>query len=332
MKLIVTIDTEEDNWGQYDLGDCTLENIERIDVLQELFDRHGVNPTYLVTYPVATDKGAINRLRRIMADGRCEIGTHCHPWNTPPFEEARNARNSMLCNLDADLQYKKIDTLHQVITRNFGVAPTSFRAGRWGIGSDTPQILRQLGYKVDTSIMAFQNWEEFGGPDYSDAFPNPFMWGNQEGALTEPFSSIMEIPATSGFAQRNFQLCDRLWLALGGQITQKLHLRGILDRLGILNKIWLSPETSSSSQMIRLTTAMMKQGYHMVNMFFHSTALKAGLSPFVKTREDEDRFLRTIEEYLVFAGNTGIESITLSNAAAYLCKAGPNDSTDPTNL
>ncbi|MEI8355142.1 MAG: hypothetical protein WCG31_03445, partial [Deltaproteobacteria bacterium] len=110
----------------------------------------------------------------------------------------------------------------------------------------------------------------------------------------------------------------QVWQLLGGELPCKLHLRGFLDRLGMLNKIWLSPETSSARQMVKLTTSMMHQGYDIVNMFFHSTALKAGLSSFVKTREDEDRFLRRIEEFLLFTRIAGIESIKLSAAPAHL--------------
>lgn len=326
MKLIITIDTEEDNWGQYDLAAHTLQNIEKIDVLQDLFDRYEVKPTYLITYPVATDKGAIHLLRRILEDGRCEIGTHCHAWNTPPYEEMRNVQNSMLSNLAADLQFKKIYTLHKVITRNFGVVPTSFRAGRWGFGEEIPRILAHLGYKVDSSIVAFQNWEEYGGPDFSNLFPTPFTWDQREGVKNGLFSELLEVPATVGFTQNNFKLANKIWRILGNENMQKPHVRGILDRLQVLNKIWLSPEMASSSQMIRLTTTMMHQGHHLVNMFFHSTSLKAGLSPFVTTREDEHLFLRRIEEFLVFTRHTGIKSIKLSDAQAYLWEKSSSSS------
>jgi hypothetical protein len=40
----------------------------------------------------------------------------------------------MLCNLAAELQYRKIRTLHELIGTRFGVRPVSFRAGRWGYG------------------------------------------------------------------------------------------------------------------------------------------------------------------------------------------------------
>jgi len=313
MKLIVTIDTEEDNWGQYDLANYGLENIKKIDALQTLFDRYDVKPTYLVTYPVATDNSSISLLRGIMEDGRCEIGTHCHPWTTPPFEETRNVRNSMLCNLPNLLQYQKISTLHKAITHSFGIEPTSFRVGRFGFDEGILQALDQLGYKVDSSIMAFQDWEEHGGPDSSNIFPHVFDWNQKHSMLPH----LLEVPATTGFTQKNFHVCNLMWRMLGGKFAQMLHLRGLLDRLGMLDKVWLSPETSSSSEMIRLTDIMMQQGYKFVNMFFHSTALKAGLSPFVKTISDEVGFLRRIEEYIDFTRNSGIESIKLSDVPAY---------------
>ena len=60
MKLIVTIDAEEDNWGEYWLAQYSVQNIENIPELQEIFDRFNVKPTYLVNYPVASDPRAIS--------------------------------------------------------------------------------------------------------------------------------------------------------------------------------------------------------------------------------------------------------------------------------
>src|SRR5208337_1476965 len=121
MKLVITIDTEEDNWGVFSPTGHTLKNLDRIPVLQELFDAYNVKPTYLITYPVATDTESITLLREIEKSGRCEIGMHCHPWNTPPFEEIPGDNNSMLCNLPCDLQYKKMSSLTDAIAKNFHI-------------------------------------------------------------------------------------------------------------------------------------------------------------------------------------------------------------------
>ncbi|TAK08329.1 MAG: WalW protein, partial [Candidatus Manganitrophaceae bacterium] len=66
MKLIITIDTEEDNWGSYRSTGMTLENIKRIPVLQQLFDAYQVKPTYLITHTVATDEASVAILKPIL--------------------------------------------------------------------------------------------------------------------------------------------------------------------------------------------------------------------------------------------------------------------------
>jgi len=48
MKLIVAVDTEEDNWGSLRLTRYTCENIARIPAVQALFDQFNVTPTYQV--------------------------------------------------------------------------------------------------------------------------------------------------------------------------------------------------------------------------------------------------------------------------------------------
>jgi len=180
MKLIITIDTEEDGWEDYNPTGNTVSNISQIPLLQELFDEFNVKPTYLITHPVATDEKAVSILKGIMETGRCEIGSHCHPWNTPPFEEDNNGKNSMLCNLPSELQYKKMSSLHNTITENFGIEPVSFRSGRWGYGRDVAANLQRLGYRIDTSIIAYTDWTDSHGPDFSEIPPEPFRFSIED--------------------------------------------------------------------------------------------------------------------------------------------------------
>lgn len=312
MKLIITIDTEEDNWGDYTPTGHTLENIEYIPRLQELFDRYDVKPTYLITYPVAADDRSVSLLRGIMESGGCEIGTHCHPWNTPPFEEIANAENSMLCNLPMDLQFRKLKTLHETIVRNFEITPVSFRAGRWGSSREVLLNLCRLGYRLDTSVTPYTDWTSYYGPDMSKYTPETFQFTNGEGKSD---ASLLEIPATVGFLQKDFALSNAVFNMAHHPSLRQFRLVGILDRLKIVNKVWLSPERSNGQQMISLAKRMLKNNYQFINMVFHSSTLKAGLTPFVKSIDDEKRFLGNLEEFLVFSKDTGIESIKLCDAA-----------------
>lgn len=318
MKLIITIDTEEDNWADYSPTGYTLENIQRIPVLQELFDEFRVKPTYLITYPAAVDEKAIRILKRIVKQDQCEIGTHCHPWNTPPFDEKTTLRNSMLCNLPVDLQYKKISNLHHTIQKNFDIQPVSFRSGRWGYSKDVAQILYKLGYKIDTSVMPYTDWSHDQGPDFSNLSPEPFRFSVENIFHESSNGHMMEIPATVGFLQQYFTLSNNIFKILSKKPINKMRMIGLLHKLRVINKVWLSPENSDSKTMIMLTKRMMQNNNKIVNMFFHSASLKAGFTPYVKTGEDEQRFLKTIKEFLVFARDEGIESIKLKDSLRLL--------------
>jgi hypothetical protein len=84
--------------------------------------------------------------------------------------------------------------------------------------------------------------------------------------------------------------------------------------LRLLKRFWLSPEVSVGKNMIELTLRMGKNNYSLFNMVFHSSSLKAGLSPYSKPIGDETRFIQRIKEFLVFAREKGIESVRLSEA------------------
>jgi hypothetical protein len=80
---------------------------------------------------------------------------------------------------------------------------------------------------------------------------------------------------------------------------------GVLDKLKMLNKVWLSPEMSDGMEMIKLANSVKREGYVLLNMFFHSSSLKAGLTPFTKTVEDENIILKRIKDFL--------ENMTINN-------------------
>ena len=314
MKLVITIDTEEDDWSGYNPTRWQVENIRQIPTLQRLLDRFGVVPTYLVTYPVATDEASIAILRDIAQTDRCEIGAHCHPWNTPPPSVSAAADSNMLFRLPADLQFRKIETLHQTITRNFGKHPTSFRSGRWGYGPDVARALAKLQYRVDTSVLSLIDWTSSGGPDYSGLPPTPYHFHPETPFHADPRGPLLQIPATVGFLQGDQQRSTAWDCRLRRAPWRPLRLIGLFDRLGWLNRVWLSPEQATGDEMIALTRSLLRTSLPVVNLFFHSGSLRPGCTPFVKTDADRADFLKRIETFLVFAKAAGIESIRLSDA------------------
>src|SRR5205809_5444204 len=100
MNLLVGIDTEGDNqWDAAARANQTFENIYALPRLHALFARHGVRPTYVVTYPVASDAPSAQVLRALQARGDCEIGAHHHAWETPPCSDDDVRRHPYASNL-----------------------------------------------------------------------------------------------------------------------------------------------------------------------------------------------------------------------------------------
>jgi hypothetical protein len=292
-RFFITIDTEEDNWGEYRSTELSVEGVLRLRSVQEIFDRYGAIPTYLITYPVVKDESARALFLELLAKNRCEIGAHCHPWNTPPFEEVINERHSMLCNLPPSTVLKKIAVLQNEITQSLGLVPRTFRAGRWGFGADVAAAIHSLGFRVDTSVTPFIDWSVYTGPDYRHAPTHPYRFNPQSILSAVPNGVLLEVPATIGFLQQDEALCRRAlqWASM----APLLRIRGILDKARILNLRWLSPELSNARDMIALVERTLRRGSSYLNMAFHSTTLLPGKTPFVQTQRDLDVFLHSIE-------------------------------------
>lgn len=315
--LVVTIDTEEDNWGQHRSG-ITCDNIKAIPKLQEIFDSHGVLPTYLVTYQVCRQKEATDILSSIRERGKCEIGAHLHPWNTPPETESFTERNSMLKNLPAELQLAKLRSLSTKIEEEFGISPQSFRAGRWGLGPETVDALIECGYTVDTSVTPTISWANDGdGPVYEETLKNPYYLHPTVRKKTE--KALLEIPATIGYNRWPFEFWNNIFKIAQSKWLRPFRLTGILNRTSILRKIWMSPEGMSVEDMISLADILIKHDRQVINLSFHSNTLLAGKTPFVKTAEDADNFLRRIDQFLHYLRSaTQLQSLPLSQAAAQI--------------
>lgn len=319
IPLIVSIDTEEDNWQPRREG-VTVENIRELPRFDRLLRGLGVRATYFTTYQVAIREWAAATLRELRAAG-AEIGSHLHPWNTPPLDEPLVPRNSMLKNLPAALQFAKLERLTATLRDAIGQAPQAFRAGRYGLGPDTVRALIRCGYRVDSSVTPFVSWERFDdGPSFVGAPLALYrLGGGGDVRIPERNGALLEVPMSTGYSRAPFALWHRVRRVLEARPLRPLHLAGLASRLRVIRRISLSPEMHSASDMLTLSRCLIDQGVPHLHLFLHSTSLRPGLSPYSPDAAAVDRLYRATASYVEqLARTTSLAFVTVSEATALL--------------
>ncbi len=294
--LCVIVDTEEDfDWGgPFSRRHVRVTSLPALARGHAIFRRYGLQPTYLMDYPVIDHASAADIFGPWLAAGECLIGAQLHPWVTPPHEEVVCAINSYPCNLDPDLQRRKLAALTHRIEEVLGQPPRIYKAGRYGLDLSFEQDLLALGYRVDTSVLPFRdNSGVAGGPDFYDYPGRPF-W-------TDPGRGLFYLPVTQsvlGPLRRVARGAVGRWIFSAGAAAW--HLPGVLARTHLLERIMLSPEGASADEMRRLTRSMFADGHRVFALSLHSPSLVPGGTPYVRTERDLDSFLSSIERFLAF--------------------------------
>jgi hypothetical protein len=293
--LLVVVDTEEEfDWSEeFDRRNTGVTHMRDIGKLQGVFDEFGIRPVYVIDHPIASQIVSSEALKVIHASGRCEIGAHLHPWVTPPFEEVVNRRNSYPGNLPRELERKKLAELVRVIEANLGVRPRSYKAGRYGFGPNSASILDELGFEVDLSPAPPFDFGEDGGPDYSgyDAWPH---W------LEAPGRRLISIPTSGAYVGFVKTGAHGLYRLATRPALSRLHLPGILARIGALERLHLSPEGYAFEDNRRLTRALHHEGVRTFTFSLHSPSVKPGCTPYVRTEQDLVQFLDSCRRYFEF--------------------------------
>lgn len=290
-QLIVTVDTEaEFDWDQpYSRSNNKVDSVYEQYRAQEIFDRHGVVPTYLVDYAVASSDAAIETLRAFHEAGRCEIGAHLNPWLTPPFEEPVDAFHSYPCNLPDGLERRKLECLTSAIADRFGTRPRTYRAGRYGIGPQSGRILEELGYRVDMSVVPYTSFAADGGPDFRRVDHRPYRCG--------PKRTLLEIPVSCGYVGSLAAIGQHVFPVISSPLGMSLHLPGGFARIAALERIRLTPEGHTLRELRRLTNSLYRSGCRIFSFTYHSPSVVPRNTPYVRDDMEREKFLQVISNY-----------------------------------
>ena len=291
--LFVIVDTEEEfDWhAPFSRDNTDVRAMRHVERLQTILSPYGARPTYVIDYPVATKPDGYLPLRDIYVSGAADIGAHLHPWVNPPFLEEVVPRNSFAFRLGG-LEADKLRVLRDAIAETFGMVPTVYKAGRYGFGETTAAVLEDLGFDVDISINPRMNFAGQGGPDFGLFDARPFLFGRTRRLLEIPCSTdYVGMAAGHGRALHTF--ADQ-------HALRQLRLVGILARLGVVNRVMLTPEGHTIDEMKALTRSLISRGVRTLSLTLHSPSLTAGCTPYVRTEQQLGQFLDRIREYCDF--------------------------------
>ncbi len=289
--LSVVVHTEEEFEWSRDVSRAAIgvEHMRHIGRVQDIFDAFGIVPNYVIDYPIASQPLGYEALRRYQDEGRALIGTHLHPWVSPPLSEPLIRANTYPGNLSREMEYEKLRVLTETITQNLGRRPLTYLAGRYGNGGNSAAILEQLGYQVDISVAPPIDYSDDGGPDYSGYTAQPFWFGRER--------SLLGLPGAGSYAG---------WLKSAGTPFYRFithprlswaRLPGITSRLRAFERIRLSPEDYTLPEMQRLTHAMLADGQRIFVFSFHSPSVEPGHTPYVRDTAGLHRFLDKTRGY-----------------------------------
>jgi hypothetical protein len=314
-RLIAVVDTEEEfDWtAPHSRRANSVSNIAHVGRMQRVFDAHGICPIYVVDYPIATQEAGWRPLKEFAESKSAEIGAHLHPWVNPPDEEELNLKNSYHGNLPKTLERSKIQALTQVIENSFQLRPTVFKAGRYGLGPNTRELLHESGYTIDLSPSPPFDYRRDEGPDFSAVPCDPF-W-DPTGMLVLPGSGDVY-----GWWPGNLRGLHSL---IDTPLFRQLRAEGILSRLGAATRCRLSPEGFSLEEMIRLTQFLYAKGLRVFVLSLHSPSVMIGGTPYSKSERDIEILLERLNGYFAFfKGAFGGHAWTTSAALSYFAPVG----------
>lgn len=311
-RFLLVVDTEEEfDWNApFDRTSRAVTICDAMEQGQAYFREAGVRPLYVTDYPVIDDARAGELLARWSAGGEADIGAHCHPWVNPPHVEDVSIFNSFAGNLPEEWERSKLTALRDRLVEVIGRAPTAFRAGRYGVGPNTGAILRDLGFRVDTSVRSRFDYSAQHGPNFSGLPVRPYRAG--------PGGSLIELPLSTAWVGGLSSRGDRLTAVVerGGPAA------GLLARSGLLQRIPLTPEGVSAAEAIRAIDRLLADGLRLLLFSFHSPTLAPGHTPYVRNARDLSAFYRWWDEVLSHLARRGVAAAGLEDIVQAIDDAG----------
>jgi len=306
--FLITMDTEGDNlWSRP--RSVTTRNAAWLPAFQQLAERFGFCPTWLVNWEMAHAPACVEFLRDVLARGTGEVGLHLHAWDTPPLEPLTSddaQHHPFLGEYPESLMREKLARLTGILEETFSRPLRSHRAGRWAFDGRIARWLRERGFTADCSVCPGVDWRStlgdprgLGGPDYRAAPREPYYL--DEYNVTKPAKdsatgALLEVPMTIGQPRQN----------VTGFVVEAFSKR----------HYWLRPNGRNGAALRERVEEAVAGGRAHAMFMLHSSELMPGGSPTFPDDASIARLNDDLAELFAHAQARGCRGRTLGEFAA----------------
>ena len=300
--LLVGISTDGDSrLDRPANGRQTFENVSALPKLHAMFERHGVRPTYLATWPVASDERAREALRYLLLRGNCEIGAQHHAWETPPCSPDDQDRHRLASSLPVDRFDAQLAELTAAVAGAIDERPVSYRSGAFGLDARHVSSLEREGYLVDSSVAPLFSDARRGGPDFVEAPATPYFLA-YDSVVAPGSSRVLEVPCSTALVR------GLPGSGVGGHARPpRSGLMRLLGRAGVFRLQWLRPAGATLDAMRGLARRLADGGAPALNVLLYSREVFAG----APADADPAACLDRLDRFLAFAvGELGARPLT----------------------
>jgi peptidoglycan/xylan/chitin deacetylase (PgdA/CDA1 family) len=210
-----------------------------------------------------------------------------------------NEANSFAGNLPEALERAKITILRDRIAEVSGKPPRAFRAGRYGVGPNTGRIVRDLGFRVDTSVRSRFDYRAQLGPDFRNLPLTPWRAG--------PDGALIELPLSTAYVGP----LGRWGGSLQPAAERLPPMGSALARTCLFQRIPLTPEGVPARDAMTAVERLIRDGLRLLMFSFHSPSLAPGNTPYVRSEADLRGFYRWWDVMLAHLAQRGVAPASL---------------------
>jgi hypothetical protein len=316
--FIITIDTEGDNIWTQRCGVANTRNALFLPRFQDLCEKYGLKPSYLVNHEMAMSGAFCEFARDAQARGHAEVGMHLHAWDSPPLVQLTDAdhrHHPFLIDFPIKVMREKIARMTGLLEQRFGRPVRSHRAGRWAFNEAYARLLAERGYCVDCSVTPGVSWQYTQGApghygtDYTQFPQRPYFLDLSD--ISKAGSSpLLEVPMTirSSWFKR---YAPALYSGVTGKVLRRFSRE----------TTWLRPDGENEDDILDVTRWALLQGHPHVEFMLHSSELMPGGSPNFVDAAAVDRVYEHIEMLFAYVARHCVGA-TLSDYHARVVAAG----------